>query len=280
MKYLLAGGDERAMFAAEALTKEGNGVAVCAMDKAELPSGIRKAAEIESADCVILPLPVESGRSGMLNAPFAEYPVRAAELLNKLSPKTLVCGGKISPALKNIARENDLRIADIMQRAEFVTGNAAITAEAAVALLMQRTDYALFGRSAMVIGYGRIGRILSHKLRALGVKTYIMSRNAESRALATALGCFALAPDDELPKLDIVVNTSPAPVMTELTRICSPCLMLELASAPGGIDGAEAQRLGHRYFAAPGLPGKYAPRTAGRLIAETVKSLVKEYLNE
>lgn len=280
MKYLLAGGDERAVFAAEALKEEGNEVAVCAMDKAVLPPGIRKTAEIETADCVILPLPAESGRSGMLNAPFGEYPVKAAELLNKLPPKTLVCGGKIGPALKDAARENDLHLADIMQRAEFVTGNAAITAEAAVALLMQRTDYALFGRSAMVIGYGRIGRILSDKLRALNVKTYIMSRNAESRALAAALGCFVLAPDDGLPHLDIVVNTSPAPVMTNFERLCSPCLMLELASAPGGIDSNDAQRLGHRYFAAPGLPGKYAPRTAGRLIAETVKSVVKEYLNE
>ena len=280
MKYLIAGGDERAVFAASALAEEGNGVAAFALDRAALREGIRKVSAMETADCVILPVPTESGNRGLLNAPFGEESVTAAELLEKLPKNTLVCGGKISPRLKNAAKENDLRLVDIMQRPDFVTGNAAITAEAAIALLMQRTDYTLAGSSIMVVGFGRIGRILSNKLNALGVNTCVMSRNGESRAMAEALGCKSLAPADKLPQLDIVVNTSPAPVLTGLDRLCAPCLILEVASAPGGIDAAEAQRLGHRYFAAPGLPGKYAPRTAGQLIAATVKSVVKEYENE
>lgn len=279
MKYLIAGGDERMVFAAEALAKD-NEVCCLAMERASLSGDIVSLSAPRKADCVVLPLPAETGKAGHLNAPFSDSGISAAELLEALPENTLVCGGKISDRLKLAARERKLRLVDYMTRPELVTGNAAVTAEAAVALLMQRTDYCLFGKSALVIGYGRIGRILSDKLRSLGVKVCVMSRSAESRAMAEALGCHALAPSDALPQLDMVVNTAPAPVMTKLEGLCSPCLMLELASAPGGLDSAVAQRLGHRYFAAPGLPGKYAPRTAGLLIAEAVMNIVKEHENE
>ncbi|MDO4816138.1 MAG: dipicolinate synthase subunit DpsA [Bacillota bacterium] len=280
MKYLIAGGDERMVCAAAVLAAAGNEVLSLGMEKASLPDSVRKAYEAEGADCVILPLPAESSRGGAINAPFSRGNISISGLLDKLPENTLVCGGKISGGLKYEARIRGLPIVDYMTRPELVTGNAAITAEAALCLLMQRTDFSLFGRSALVIGYGRIGRILSDKLRALGVKTYVMSRNADSRALAEALGCIALAPADTLPPLDMVINTAPAPVLTTLEALCSPCLLLELASAPGGLDSAEAFRLGHRYFAAPGLPGKYAPKTAGALIAETVMKIVKEHENE
>lgn len=279
MKYLIAGGDERMVCAAAVLAGAGNEVFSLGMEKASLPDSVQKISEPEKADCVILPLPAEAGRPGALNAPFSSGDISITELMEKLDENTLVCGGKISGRLKS-AQGGRLRLVDYMTRPELVTGNAAITAEAAVALLMQRTDYCLCGRSALVIGYGRIGRILSSKLCSLGVKTYVMSRNAESRALAEALGCLALAPADSLPRLDMVINTAPAPVLTKLEGLCSPCLMLELASAPGGLNSADAVRLGHRYFAAPGLPGKYAPKTAGALIAEAVMNIVKEHENE
>ncbi len=279
MKYLIAGGDERMVFAAEALAKD-NGVSALFMEKAALPECIHKLSAPENADCVILPLPAEAGKAGHLNAPFSDSGTIAEELLNSLPENTLVCGGKLSGRLRLAAQKKKLRLVDYMTRPELVTGNAAVTAEAAVALLMQRTDYALSGRSALVIGYGRIGRILSDKLVSLGLKTHVMSRSAESRAMAEALGCRSLSPRDALPTLDIVVNTAPASVLQTLDGLRPPCLLLELASAPGGLDYAEAQRLGLRYFAAPGLPGKYAPRTAGTLIAEAVTNIVKEYENE
>lgn len=279
MKYLIAGGDERAVFAAAALAEAGNSVSALAMDRAQLPPGVKKVFCAENADCVILPLPAE-GKSGALNAPFSDTASDAAGLLEALPENTLVCGGKISRRLYRAGELKGLRVTDIMQRPEFVVGNAAITAEAAAAILMQRTDFALFGSSAMVVGYGRIGKILAQRLSALGMRVFVMSRNAESRAMAQAAGCVPLAPTDALPPLEAVINTAPAPVLRDLSRLKKPCLLLELASAPGGIDALEAQRLGHRYFAAPGLPGKYAPRTAGRLIAKTAQQIVKENVHE
>jgi dipicolinate synthase subunit A len=47
-------------------------------------------------------------------------------------------------------------------------------------------------------------------------------------------------------------------------------LLMELASAPGGFDMNAVRELGLTYVNGQGLPGKYAPRAAGKLIADFV----------
>ena len=47
-------------------------------------------------------------------------------------------------------------------------------------------------------------------------------------------------------------------------------VIIELASLPGGVDLREAARLGIHVITAPGLPGKYAPKTAGNIITDCV----------
>ena len=80
------------------------------------------------------------------------------------------------------------------------------------------------------------------------------------------------------PALDgceVVFNTVPAPVLPyELLQKLPPdALLVELASAPGGCNAAEAEALGLRYRAAPGLPGRAAPRTAGEYLGQVIRSL-------
>jgi len=280
MKFLFLGGDKRTAFTAEALLAAGGTVLALGMDRARLPEGAEKVTELCEADCYILPLPAESGKSGRLNAPFSDRELYAAELLEKLPEGAFVCGGRLSPELKLSAQKRGLRLVDLLTLPDLVTGNAAITAEGAVSLLMQRTDCAIFGESVLIIGFGRIGRLLCRKLSALGVSVHVMSVSPESRAMAAALGYVPHSPNEALPPLCAVINTAPAAVLTELSSLCSPCLVLELASAPGGFEPHEVTAHGHTYYAASGLPASYAPRTAGRLAAEAVLGIVKEYNHE
>jgi dipicolinate synthase subunit A len=52
-------------------------------------------------------------------------------------------------------------------------------------------------------------------------------------------------------------------------------LLIDLASAPGGVDAEVARGLGLPVVWALSLPGKYAPVTAGEIIADTVLSMLK-----
>ena len=80
------------------------------------------------------------------------------------------------------------------------------------------------------------------------------------------------------PAFDRVVNTIPAPVLTEpvLTALRPGSLIVDLASKPGGTDFAAAQRLGLHAIHALSLPAVCAPETAGEAVARTVLAILRE----
>ena len=96
---------------------------------------------------------------------------------------------------------------------------------------------------------------------------------ASSRKHASHRGSTAYA---SMSSFDAVINTAPAQVLGELSALRDGCILLELASAPGGLDPQAAQDGGMRYISAPGLPGKYAPVSAARLIYGAVTNIFKE----
>jgi len=77
---------------------------------------------------------------------------------------------------------------------------------------------------------------------------------------------------------DTVVNTIPAPVLTAAVLAALPkgCLIVDLASKPGGTDFAAARRLGHTALHALSLPTVWAPETAGEALARTVQTILQE----
>jgi len=155
----------------------------------------------------------------------------------------------------------------------FLVANAALTAEGAAALLSG--ELPLNGAKVLVLGYGRVGSLCCDALRAQGALVTAAARRTEGRAWAAARGCAAVDMGDidaVLPQFDVIVNTVPAPVLSEeRLRLAKPeALLLELASSPGGIDAAAAREQGLRYLAAPGLPGKYAPDRAARILLRAV----------
>lgn len=167
------------------------------------------------------------------------------------------------------------------RREEYRIANARLTAEGAVALL--RPEAGLSGAHVLLLGYGRVARLLARELQKAGSLVTAAARSVEQRAWAAAEGLEALPIDalaGVLDRFDILVNTIPAPVLTEplLTLVRKDALLLELASAPGGIDAAAAHELGLHYLRAPGLPAKYAPDRAALLLRDAVYAAAAEPL--
>ncbi len=283
MKFAVIGGDKRSVLLCSLLWRDRHRVHSFALEKAELPAEIPKSGCLQScvygADCVILPTPAE--KNGLINSPFASQPLRAEELLVNLWPGQLLMGGKLSRELSMGALSQGLQTADIMQRRGFTVGNAALTAEGAVEKLMASSPRSLWGSSVLVTGWGRIAKILSLRLFALGARVTVAARKEGDRAMARALGLEALD-FPELPEalgnFDFIVNTVPEQVLgeAELGRIRRDALLLELASAPGGFEPHRAEELGLTALAAPGLPGLCAPYTAAELMRDCIYSIIRE----
>src|SRR5699024_12265895 len=64
----------------------------------------------------------------------------------------------------------------------------------------------------------------------------------------------------------------PHPVLDETTlaKVNRSALLIDLASKPGGINFKAAEDLGIKAIHALGIPGKTAPLTAGKIIAQVM----------
>ena len=77
---------------------------------------------------------------------------------------------------------------------------------------------------------------------------------------------------------DLIINTVPAQVLGEaaLEDVSSDCLIIDLASRPGGVDFESAAALGLKVIWALSLPGKVAPLSSGQIIRDTVYHILQE----
>lgn len=188
-------------------------------------------------------------------------------ILQMLPPEITVVGGNLAhPAL------DGYRTLDLLRHDEYLAANAAITAECAVQVAMPLMTTTFAGASAVVIGWGRIGKCLAQLLRFLGCQVTVAARKEADRAMIQALGYSAADPnclEAVLPSCRLLFNTAPETVATrqQLSR-CRNCVKIDLASQLG-LEGDDV-------IWARGLPGKYAPETSGQLIAKVLLDQRKE----
>ena len=159
--------------------------------------------------------------------------------------------------------------------------NAVPTAEGAVQIALEELPIALHGARVLVLGFGRVGKLTAHRMRALGARVSVAARKWADLAWADAYG-YAPEPmgglDGYLCPYDLVVNTVPARVLDRrrLAELKPGCLVIDLASKPGGVDLEAAGELGVQTIWALSLPGKVAPVTAGAAIRDTIYHILDE----
>lgn len=284
MRFAVIGGDMRQAKLAELLAADGHSVSTFAIDKIRLESSVAQKTLIreatDAAACVVMPLPVTS-REGMLNAPLSSGLHTTREILSVLRPDQVLCAGRIDEATHELADSMGISLIDFLDREELAVANAVAAAEGAIQLIMEETPITICHAGCLVIGFGRIGKILCHRLRGLGAKVTATARNYADLAWIKAYGYEAEETgriDDTLGQYDVVVNTVPARVLGEgrLSRLKRGCLCLDLASKPGGMDFSAASKLGVKAVWALSLPGEVAPVTSGAIIRDTIYNILKE----
>ncbi|MBQ4370596.1 MAG: dipicolinate synthase subunit DpsA [Oscillospiraceae bacterium] len=283
MRFAVIGGDMRQLRLAELLAADGHDVKCFAMEREE-PAGVKPcstAAEAAGgAECVVLPLPV-CGRDGCLNAPLSDSRHFIESVFAALLPGQLICAGRVTRAEADTAERLGLEITDYYAREELAVMNAAATAEGAIQIAMEETPAMLCGSECLVIGYGRIGKMLSHRLRMLGAEVTVSARRQADKAWIRGFGLKAADTgrlEDALGGADIVFNTVPACVLPrERLALLKPgCICIDLASKPGGMDFSAASALGIKAVWALSLPGRAAPLSAGAAIRDTLYNILEE----
>ena len=185
-------------------------------------------------------------------------------LFRRLSPAQRVLAGQVKPQQRREAADRGLVLEDYFLREELTVANAAATAEGAIQVAMERLDETLLGMECLVVGFGRIGKLLCHRLHGLGARVSAAARRPADLAWIRAYGWRALETgklDGALSGFGAVFNTVPSPVLGRalLEQLPAGCLCVDLASVHG-IDLAAAESLGLPNVWARSLPGRKPPR--------------------
>ena len=288
MKFAVIGGDLRQAKLAELLAKDGNSVSVYALDKIRFEGDIFQASSFEeaaaNAECVVFPLPVTS-KPGIISTPLSSRNHFMGPALKVLSPEQIVLAGRIDENTYAQGEKENIRFIDYFKREELTVCNAAITAEGAVQIIMEETPITICGAKCLVIGFGRIGKILANRLRSLGGDVTVSARKFSDFEWIRAYGYKPAETEkikDILEEFDVIVNTVPTRILgeEELKCVKDGGLCLDLASKPGGIDFAAAARIGKKAMWALSLPGEVAPVTSGEIIKKTIYNILHELEEE
>ena len=270
------GGDRRQAELARLLAADGYTVYTYGLNR-WTPGGETALETAAAADVVILPLPLCKGES-VLNCEDGAVPTW--ELFRKLQPTQRILAGQVKPQQHCEATACGLRLEDYFLREELTVANAAATAEGAVQVAMEQLERTLLGMDCLVIGFGRIGKLLSHRLHGLGARVTATARKPEDLAWIRAYGWPALETgklSGNLKSFGAVFNTVPSLVLDEilLEQLSEECLCIDLASIQG-IDLLAAKRLGLQTVWARSLPGRLVPKTAAAVIRDAVYYILQE----
>ena len=238
---------------------------------------------LEDCFAVLLPLPVTV--DGIhLNTPFnnSGEKLRLFEILDVAQRDTIIIGGRLPESFVVKAQSKGIVTYDYFLSEDFQIKNAYITAEAAVSIAMNSLNKNICGARVAITGYGRIAKHLTRLLTGLGANVTVVARKLSDLAWSHSCGCTALriGDSDELKNniyqltegYDIIYNTVPSWLFDRnfLERVDKKTFIIDLASAPGGVDIRAAKELHANVLWATSLPGKYAPVSAGDIIASCV----------
>ena len=278
------GGDLRIVKLVEMLEKENYVISTYGLENAkDITTKCNSIEEcIKDADIVLGPLPLSSNGE-YINTPFSENKIAIDDLLNNIEGKTFIAGSIKQEVYDKINGKN-ITVFKIVKREELAVLNAISTAEGAIQIAINETPRNVHGNNVLVLGFGRIGKVLSKMLDGIGAKVACEARKTTDLAWIKAYGyepINLIELKEHLHKFDIIINTIPYIVLTKemLQEVKEDALIIDLASNPGGVDRNAIKELGIKFNWALSLPGKVAPITSAEFMKETLLNMFKEIDN-
>lgn len=286
LELSVVGGDLRIVKLIEMLAKEKFLIYTYAIENADVLKEYEEVVELSSlnelqnsTNIIISGVPF-SNNMQEVNDPFSDKKILVQDLFKNIQGKTLIAGS-ISPNVESLAKQYNIKVIDLLKREELAVLNTISTAEGTIQIAMEETAKTIHGSNVLVMGFGRIGKILCKMLSGIGAKVYAEARKNEDIAWIKAYGYNAIYLNElkeTLGQYDIIINTIPSLILNReyLSNVRQDALIIDIASTPGGVDRQAAKELGIRSILALSLPGKVAPITSAEFIKETLNHILKE----
>ena len=262
MNFITIGGDLRLHYASLSLSRGGHTVRILGTPPTNNPFPTEE--DFRFADAWLLPLPLTRGDTVLSEKEGA--PTLAA-LAKEGREGLRVFGGRIPDTFRTALEERGARVTDYYTDPVLTLANAALTAEGAIFEWMRTAREGIVGKRAAVTGFGRIARHLVRLLTAWQVDVTVYARRDTDRTEAQLCGAHALPLSEGtvFSPVDAIFNTVPARILRKESFSSAPAaLVFDLADGISHAQGCAA------LSALRGVPGRYAPKAAGEIIADAI----------
>lgn len=286
-KITIIGGDERQKQAALIMADSGINIETYGLKIPVHHSNINENSSLADtlfdAKVIMLPVPYKN-QKGKINLIDSRDDLEPEVLFKRIKPDSIVIYGKRDQEIIDLSKKYSVNSYDIVEEEEFSILNAIPTAEGAIQRAMERTDFTLHGSKILILGYGRIGKVLARMLQGIGAKVTVEARKNEDLTWIEERGYRAVHLDqlDSILSIqDIIFNTVPALILDrkKLEKLKKNCIIIDLASRPGGVDFQVARELGLSASLDLGLPGVVAPKTAAEIICRVTDKILKSHIS-
>lgn len=274
-------GDLRQKYLIETLAQEKINIKSYGFDNISDYSNIKVCSDyaetLKDADVVIAPIPFSKDERTLFTINEQLSKVYIEDFLKKCTGKILFAG-VINSDIKKLAEENNVKIFDLLKSEENSVYNAIPTAEGAIEIAMKESDITINSSSCAVLGFGRCGKALAKTLNGLGANVYVYARKDSDIAYAKMYG-YKILSFEEIHIMDFIFNTVPYEILDrkKISLLKKECIIIDIASAPGGTDFNAATDYNIKALFCPSLPGRVAPKSvAENLKAAIIKILKKE----
>ncbi len=280
----IIGGDNRQVYMAHYFLSKGYSVGtyeIPATVTHECCTALSSLSELLSDSSVLVfPIPMSKDQV-RINAASGAEDLTLAEVVKLLSKEHLLFGGIIPHQITKACDEEEIFFYDLMKDERITILNAIATAEGSIMEAIAASNINLHASKCLVLGYGRCAKVLAAKLKAMDAHVLVAARSAEALASAEAAGHSSVALPYlkcVLPSCDYIFNTIPSKILTHdcLDYVNKQVCIIDIASAPGGLDYSYAEELHLNAKLCLGLPGKVAPKTSADILATTILTMIKE----
>lgn len=194
---------------------------------------------------------------------------------------SLVITGKKTLLFENIIEKFGIKSYSYLEDLQFQLINTILSVEGSISDLIANTDFSLYNAKVLILGYGKIGKILSKHLKKMGSEIVIACRDQKD-IISAYMNEYKVVNINDisnkcLSTVNIIVNTIPVNILTDnqLTKINNSCYFLDVASKPGALLSEQNKQIKFKFKQLLGIPGLYSPKSAAKAIYSSLKTFLR-----
>lgn len=294
-KIAVIGGDSRQIYISNILADKYR-VSIFGNEHKDLSSNVFRAVSLKEAvrdsDFIVCPIPFSKDDEHIFVANSKEK-IPYKDLFSLITKDQLIFSGPYKKEVVQYAKENNIRLFDIVDAYEFAILNSVPTAEGVISMMIENLGITLSGSKCLVLGYGRCGMAISSLAKKMNMDVYVASASNEELIMAEIKKYKTLKIQDSkllivdyltrefldesnfiinLERFNYVINTIPDELINiNLSKKLEDYMFIDIANIYKDDK--------NRFINARGIPGKYSPKTAGKIISGVIEKHMQGTIN-